>query len=138
MLLPRGFRKAEVSLRPSRLLLLSQDDVDGVRRSSRSVHLLGRVPGDVLGRGLRLDIPGLGAVLLVDDVGLGVPVGPAGHGDAVLLEGPLILQRAVLPLPCLVNVELLVLLQPAVVLLQGLDPHLSVVETNLLEGSAAR
>ena len=136
LFLPRGFRKAEVCLGPSRLLLLCQDDVDGVRWCSRSVDLLGRVSGGVLGGGV-LDIPDLGGIVLLVGVGLVVPVGPAGDGDAVLLEGPLILQRPVFPLPRLVDVELLVLLQPAVVLLQGLDLHLRVMETNLLEGSAS-
>ena len=67
----------EICLGPSWLLLLSQDDVYAVLWSSRSIHLLGRVSGDVLG-GL-LDIAGLGGVLLVGRVV------PGGGSLAVLV-----------------------------------------------------
>ena len=68
----------EICLGPSWLLLLSQDDVYAVLWSSRSIHLLGRVSGDVLGLGL-LDIAGLGGVLLVGRVV------PGGGSLAVLV-----------------------------------------------------
>ena len=63
---------------------------------------------------------------------------PAGDFKPLLLERPLKLESSVFPFPGLVDVESLVLLEPGVVLLQGLGLHLELHELHLLQSSATR
>ena len=62
---------------------------------------------------------------------------PGRNWNTLVLESSLILESSVLPLPSFVDVELLVLLQPGVLLLQGLHLEFCVVQTDFFESSAA-